>query len=82
MTGVKSSVLCFELYYLEIYIIQFDILYIKGFNFGEFEARGLHEKRAVETRNLGTVSAFVWTQKKSKKPLCQDGRSQDLPDTY
>jgi hypothetical protein len=28
---------------------------------------GLHEKHAVATWNLGTISAFVWRQRKTKK---------------
>ena len=31
--------------------------------------------------NLGPISAFACRHRKTKKPLCRDGRSQDLPDT-
>jgi hypothetical protein len=29
-------------------------------NFDEFKSGGLHEKRAVATWNLGTISAFAY----------------------
>jgi hypothetical protein len=31
----------------------------EGFNFDEFKSGGLHEKHAVATGNLGTISAFA-----------------------
>jgi len=31
--------------------------------------------------NLGTISAFAYRQRETKKNLCRGGRSQDLPDT-
>jgi hypothetical protein len=42
----------------------------------------LREKHAVATWNLGNISAFAWTQRKSQENLCRSGRSQDLPDAY
>ena len=30
---------------------------------------------------LGTVSAFAYGHRETKKHLCRGGRSQDLPDT-
>ena len=42
---------------------------------------GLHEKHVVATWNLGTISAFAYRQRETKKNLCRDGRSQDLPST-
>jgi len=30
---------------------------------------------------LGTISAFAFRHRETKKNLCQDGRSQDLPNT-
>ena len=31
--------------------------------------------------NLGTISAFAFRHRESKKTLCRSGRSQDLPVT-
>jgi hypothetical protein len=31
---------------------------------------------------LGTISAFAYRHKKTKKNLCRGGRSQDLPSTH
>jgi hypothetical protein len=36
-------------------------------NFDEFKSAGLHEKQAVATGNLGTVSEFAWRQRNTKK---------------
>ena len=44
----------------------------------EFESGGLHEK---QLRMLGTVSAFAYRHRETKKNLCRGGRSQDLPNT-
>ena len=30
---------------------------------------------------LGTISAFAFRHRETKKNLCRDGRSQDLPNT-
>jgi hypothetical protein len=38
-----------------------------GLNFDEFKSGVLHEKHAVATWNLGTISAFAQRQKKTKK---------------
>jgi hypothetical protein len=43
---------------------------------------GLHEKHAVATWNLGTISAFAYNTEENQENLCRDGRSQDLPDTH
>jgi hypothetical protein len=32
---------------------------VGGFNFGEFKSGGLHEKHAVATWDLGTISTFA-----------------------
>jgi hypothetical protein len=37
-------------------------------NLDEFKKGGLHEKHAVATWNLGTISAFAWRQRKTQKP--------------
>ena len=34
-----------------------------------------------ELGNLGTISAFAYRHRETKKHLCRGGRSQDLPDT-
>jgi hypothetical protein len=39
----------------------------EGFNSDEFNSGGLHEKRAVATGDLGTVSAFAWRQRQTKR---------------
>jgi hypothetical protein len=39
--------------------------------------RGMQEQLGV----LGTISAFAFRHKKTKKKLCRGGRSKDLPDT-
>jgi hypothetical protein len=38
---------------------NFVALTAEGFNFGEFKSSGLHEKHAVATWNLGTISVFT-----------------------
>jgi hypothetical protein len=47
----------------------------------KFKSGGLHEKHVVSTCKLGTISAFAYRHRETKKNLCQDGRSQDLPST-
>jgi len=47
----------------------------------KFKSGGLHEEHAVATWSLGNISAFALRDRETKKPLCQGGRSQDLPDT-
>jgi hypothetical protein len=51
-------------------------------NFDEFKSGGLHEKHAVATWNLGTISALAYKTEEYQENLCRDGRSQDLPDTH
>ena len=34
-----------------------------------------------QLRILGTISAFVYRHRETKKNLCPDGRSQELTDT-
>jgi hypothetical protein len=44
---------------------------------------GLHEKLAVATSNLGTISAFALRRRKTKKKKkCRDGHLQDLPNAF
>jgi hypothetical protein len=43
----------------------------KGRNFDEFQSGGPHEKHAVATWNLGTISAFSCKQGKTKKPCVE-----------
>jgi hypothetical protein len=43
----------------------------KELNFDEFKSGGLHEKHAVATGNLGTVSAFAWRQSRIKNTSVQ-----------
>jgi hypothetical protein len=57
-------------------------LTVKKLNFDDFKSGGLHEKHTVATWNLGTISAFHWRQRETKKTVCRDGRSQGLPDAY
>jgi hypothetical protein len=55
----------------------------KGFNFDEFSSGGPYEKHAVAAWNLGTISEFVWRQRKTTKTCVQmAGQSQDFPDIY
>ena len=42
-----------------------------------FTSGGLHEKHVVATWNLGTISAFAYRHRETKKNLCRGGRSQD-----
>jgi hypothetical protein len=58
------------------------ILAARERNFDKFKSGGLHEKHAVATSNLGTVSAFAYETEENQENLCRDGRSQDLPDTH
>jgi hypothetical protein len=57
------------------------ILTARERNFGEFKSGGLHEKHAVATWNLGTISAFAYKTEENQENLCRDSRSQDFPDT-
>jgi hypothetical protein len=52
------------------------------FNFDEVRSGGLHEKRAVATGNLGTVSVFALSADGSQGNVCRGGPSRDLTDTY
>jgi hypothetical protein len=47
----------------------------------KFKSGELYEKHAVATGVLGTISAFAFRHRETKKHLCRGGRSQDLPDT-
>jgi len=47
----------------------------------KYMSGGLHEKHVVATWNLGTISAFAFGHRETKKNLCRDGWSQDLPNT-
>jgi len=48
----------------------------------EFKSGGLHEKHVVATWSLGNrLSAFAYRHRETKKNLCRDARSQDLPTT-
>jgi len=47
----------------------------------KFKSRGLHETHVVSMWNLGTISAFAFRHRETKKNLFRDGRSKDLPDT-
>jgi hypothetical protein len=40
-----------------------------GLNFEQLTSRGLQEKNAVATWDLGSISAFAGRQRKNKKPL-------------
>ena len=44
----------------------------------KFKPGGLHEK---QLGILGNISAFAFRHRETKKSLCRDGRSQDLPNT-
>jgi hypothetical protein len=48
-----------------------------------FSLEGLHGKHVVATwkKKVGTIPAFALGPRKTKKNLCQDSRSQDLPVT-
>ena len=45
----------------------------------KFKSEGLHEKHVVA--NLGTISAYAYRHRETKKNLCPGGQSQDLPNT-
>jgi hypothetical protein len=58
----------------------------QGDNFENFKSEGLHEKHAVATWNLGTISAFARGQGKAKKTCVEMGlkpnlRIQSVPQT-
>jgi len=59
-----------------MYVHKYEIRIYKKFKSG-----GLHEKHAVATGVLGTISAFAFRHRETKKNLCRSGWSQDLPDT-
>ena len=44
----------------------------------KFNLGGLHEKHSGV---LGTISAFAYRHRETKKTLCRGGRSLDLPNT-
>jgi len=46
-----------------------------------FKSGGLYEKHVVATWNCGTISAFAYRHRETKKNLSRGGRSQDLPNT-
>jgi len=46
----------------------------------KFKSGGLQEKHVVATWNLGNHLS-IYRQRETKKNLCRDGRSQDLPNT-
>jgi hypothetical protein len=52
-------------------------------DYSRFSWGGLHGKHVVATwkRKVGTIPALALGPRKSKKNLCRDGRSQDLPVT-
>jgi len=47
----------------------------------KLKSGGLHEKQLVALGILGTISAFAYRHKETKKNLCRGGQSQDLPNT-
>jgi hypothetical protein len=50
-------------------------------DYSRFSLGGLHGKHVVATwkGKTGTIPAFAIGPSKTKKILCRDGRSQDLP---
>jgi hypothetical protein len=46
------------------------ILTARERNFDEFKSGGLHEKHAVATWNLGTISAFAYKREENQENLC------------
>jgi hypothetical protein len=53
------------------------------FDYSRFRWGGLHGTHVVATWKVktGTIPAFALGPRKTKKNLCRDGRSQDLPAT-
>ena len=47
----------------------------------KFRSGGIHEKHVVALGMLGTISAFAYRHRETKKNLCRGGLSQDLPNT-
>jgi len=47
----------------------------------KFKFGGLHEKHVVATWIFGTISAFAYRHRETKRNLCRGGRSQDLQNT-
>jgi hypothetical protein len=52
-------------------------------DYSRFSWGGLHGKHVAATwkRKTGTIPEFALGPRKTKKNLCRDGRSQDLPVT-
>jgi hypothetical protein len=52
-------------------------------DYSRFSWGGLHGKHVVATWKVktGTIPAFALGLRETKKNMCQDGRSQDLPAT-
>jgi hypothetical protein len=52
-------------------------------DYSRFSWGGLHRKHVVATGKVkpGTIPAFALGPRKTKKKLCRDDRSQDLPVT-
>jgi hypothetical protein len=52
-------------------------------DYSRFSLGGLHGKHVVTAwkRKTGTIPAFAPGPRKTKKNLCRDGRSQNLPVT-
>jgi hypothetical protein len=55
------------------------ILTARERNFDEFKSGGLHEKLAVATWNLGTISAFACKTEETQENLCRDGTLLTVP---
>jgi hypothetical protein len=53
------GIVCWRSKATEFSFLNFSGFSSKGANFDKFKSGGLHEKHAVATRNLGTISAFA-----------------------
>jgi hypothetical protein len=66
-------------------VVILNITYAQTMNvdYSRFSWGGLHGKHVVASwkRKTGTIPAFALGPRKTKKNLCRDGRSQDLPVT-
>jgi hypothetical protein len=55
------------------------ILTARERNFEEFKSGGLHEKHAIATWNLETISAFAYKTEENQEILCRDGLILRVP---
>jgi hypothetical protein len=68
-SGLREGPRSFDLR-ISVCVYNFGILTARDRNFDEFKSGGLHEKHAVATWNLGTISAFAYKTEENQENLC------------